>query len=721
MTSVIVPPVDLAPGMPSRVVTISATDVTEGGQSLAGQMVRFALSDTLDVTSGGDVIAKTQAEVVLDSNGEGSIRLPVYSDAVKTWCGDPDWAILVTATWGSQKAIRVPAGTSSIALSSLPPVRPLRGREKQWAITGASVTVSEGGSAGGTVTLESGVLRFALTIPRGDWKQAAITTGSVNDLTIQGSYPVHSTSVSDLPVPALGTLVHSGTAYLIQEYTTWETIPRLFARRWTGSAWAGWSQQTWRAPDVPSGTDFNALVTPGYSGVVTTSVVNGPAGAGIGLVEVLVLGSGVVQRYTTWETAPRVWLRRGATSGAGWLPWQEQPSPARITGIESRVTAIEGKTGGSGSGMKIVPLTMTAPGTPLSTTTDAGSVRWVRRYAHMPRRVRVHVSNRNPGNALNGSPLNIAAIRVGAGDADGGYTGGVVAQAGGTLLSDGSEVVTPWITVPALTDGGYLNVTVSWWGGGGTATLQHNQGGGWTAATTAAAGDATTATWTRSQTTPLHCWIEAEVPAHVPVIVAQGDSITVGTATADPVGDSWASVYAYEMGALPVILAMHGSTMTHWTAGAPRWSQFGTFDLGPIADAIVTTIGQNDLASAGITSADLTARHATFMDALRGVFPTQPVYLGEITASNKAAAVEVVRREFNTHRATLPKGERGTIPWGSAVATTDDEALRPEYTNDNLHPNTAGQAVMAGIVQSAPVTGRVLTGAQVADLAALLA
>ncbi|WP_170931833.1 hypothetical protein [Brachybacterium massiliense] len=36
MTSTIVPPVDLAPGMPSRVVTISATDVTEGGQSMAG-------------------------------------------------------------------------------------------------------------------------------------------------------------------------------------------------------------------------------------------------------------------------------------------------------------------------------------------------------------------------------------------------------------------------------------------------------------------------------------------------------------------------------------------------------------------------------------------------------------------------------------------------------------------------------------------------------------
>ena len=166
MTSTIVPPVDLAPGMPSRVVTISATDVTEGGQPLEGQMVRFALSDTLDVSSGGDVIAKTQAEVVLDSNGEGRIRLPVYDEDVKTWCGK-DWAVLVTATWGSQKAIRVPAGTSSIALSALPPVRPLRGREKQWAITGASVTVTEGGQWDATLDLSGGILNLDLTVPPG--------------------------------------------------------------------------------------------------------------------------------------------------------------------------------------------------------------------------------------------------------------------------------------------------------------------------------------------------------------------------------------------------------------------------------------------------------------------------------------------------------------------------------------------------------------------------
>lgn len=167
MTSNQVPAVDLAPGMPSRVVVISATDITEGGLSLAGQTVTFALSDSLDVTAFGDVIAKTQATVTLDSAGGGSIRLPVYDADVKTWCGQ-DWAILVSTSWGSRKAIRVTAGTSGIALSALPNIRPLTRREQQWAITGVSLNVTTGtvaGEASGTATLAGGILALNLKLP----------------------------------------------------------------------------------------------------------------------------------------------------------------------------------------------------------------------------------------------------------------------------------------------------------------------------------------------------------------------------------------------------------------------------------------------------------------------------------------------------------------------------------------------------------------------------
>ena len=587
----------------------------------------------------------------------------------------------------------------------------------------ASVTVSEGAVAGGNVSLNGGNLDLSLTIPRGDWKQATISAGSLDDLTVQGSYPVQSTSVTGLPVARLGTLVHSGVAYPVQMYVTWETVPRVFVRHFRPTGWQAWHSVGWRTPDVPYGTDFDTLTTPGYSGVVTTSVTNGPPGAGIGTVEVLALGSGVLQRYTSWDASPRVWLRRGNAAGTSFYAWEQQPTPARVASIESRLATVEESTGGGGSGMKVVPLTMTAPGTPLSSTTDGGAVRWVRRYAHMPKRVRVHVSNRNPGNAINGgTDLNLSAIRVGAGDASGGYSAGVIAQTGGVIASDGSEIVTPWTTVPGLADGGYLNITVSWWGGGGTAVLQHNQGGGWSTNDNSLAGSAGVSGWTRSQTTPLHCWIEAEVPAHTPVLVGVGDSITVGTASTDPVGDSWASVYAYEMGAVPVILAMHGSRIDHWDDPAePRFQQFPGFNLGAVADVVVSTLGQNDLVDTATTLSTLQARHEAHITALRALFPTQPVYLGEITASNKASDREVVRRDFNTWRATLPHGERGTIPWNASIATADDEALRPEYTSDSLHPNTEGQKVMAGVVEAAPVTPRVLSGAQVSALADLLA
>lgn len=167
MTSTQVPTVDLAPGMPSRVVVISATDITEGGRSLEGQTVTFALSDSLDVTAFGDVIAKTQATVTLDSAGGGTIRLPVYDENVKTWCGQ-DWAILVSTSWGSRKAIRVTAGTVPVALSALPNIRPLSRREQQWAITGVSLNVTTGtdpGVSSGTATLNGGVLGLNLVLP----------------------------------------------------------------------------------------------------------------------------------------------------------------------------------------------------------------------------------------------------------------------------------------------------------------------------------------------------------------------------------------------------------------------------------------------------------------------------------------------------------------------------------------------------------------------------
>lgn len=342
MTSVIVPPVDLAPGMPSRVVTISATDVTEGGQSLAGQMVRFALSDTLDVTSGGDVIAKTQAEVVLDADGNGSIRLPVYSDGVKTWCGDPDWVILVTATWGSQKAIRVPAGTSSIALSSLSPVRPLRGREKQWAVTGAGITVVEGSQWGASVQLVGGVLSFVITVPPGGtaYYRGVVGTALLDTVTGTGVYAqpfaANATTARGYPIQASGILTVTTEA---ASGTTWQVWDADSGRgRWKrariSGAWSAWERtdSTFQNRGLLGSRDLDGVIEDGvwhqiYSSGATTAV-NYPVDTS-GVLTVSTAGDRVYQRYSA--DADRGEFRRVQTAGV-WGAWTRTSSTLKNRG-----------------------------------------------------------------------------------------------------------------------------------------------------------------------------------------------------------------------------------------------------------------------------------------------------------------------------------------------------------------------------------------------------
>jgi len=329
MTSAIVPPVDLAPGMPSRVVTISATDVTEGGKSMAGQKVRFALSDSLDIRSGGDVIAKTAAEVVLDSSGNGSIRLPIYSDSVQTWCGK-DWAILVTSTWGSRKAIRVPAGTGDIALSSLPNIRPLSAREQLWAVTGVSLNVTTGSTAGqasGTASLNGGVLSLNPALPpagphthgqiensAGRWSVtseggAQLVVGSTERFVIGPDGVITKGSVASLT--GVGTpqgVVHAGEGAIYTETSapTAEYHKRLQWVKKTGAftnnGWdviSGYTERDIRplASNVNADATVRLMVKDGFNGIRFSNVKPQSSGA---VVE-LFASSGPLAGYApTW-------------------------------------------------------------------------------------------------------------------------------------------------------------------------------------------------------------------------------------------------------------------------------------------------------------------------------------------------------------------------------------------------------------------------------------
>lgn len=158
---------DLAPGAPSRVVDIDVTVLTEDAP-MSG-WVRFALTCDLRVPGSGKIIGKSERTVHL-TGGRGQIRVPTVSSAVVDDAQD-SWVILVQKSWQPEGyAIRVPAGTTRLNLADLPPARPLRGREKQWALSGASVavqTLPAGQPAGGSVALEGGTLRFDLRVPQG--------------------------------------------------------------------------------------------------------------------------------------------------------------------------------------------------------------------------------------------------------------------------------------------------------------------------------------------------------------------------------------------------------------------------------------------------------------------------------------------------------------------------------------------------------------------------
>ena len=466
--------------------------------------------------------------------------------------------------------------------------------------------------------------------------------------------------------------------------------------RWGGSSWTAWRRVD-GAPLVAltGGTDLDTILGPSTHSLWSgTSYPHSPEPAANAV---------LVTHYVSSTQSLQMWY---SASGQIWTRARIQGTWGAWSRVDAGAVPPPDPSVGYGAGMKVVPLAMTLANGDLSVATTAGSVRWVRSYRHMPKRVRVHVANTNPRYGRNygqTAPIALDRVVVGVGAADGSMTS-IVEAGGGTLAQDGTEWVSGWLTVPDLTDGGHVAVGAAWSGGAGTAMLHRLTGGGWTNTDPAQVASPSVAGWTWETTlTPLHCWIEAEVPARVPVIVGHGDSITCGTGAGVAVEGSWLSRHAFSEGGIPLHLAASGSNMSMWGAAGTAWGTYPGIDLDRVADAVISTMGQNDL-STDITLATLQARHADMMAALRTRFPAQPVYLGEITPSNKAAAQEQIRRDFNAWRATLPHGERGVIEWAVALSTGGlNEDMDPSYTVDGLHPNDAGYAVMVTQLGKRPV------------------
>lgn len=411
------------------------------------------------------------------------------------------------------------------------------------------------------------------------------------------------------------------------------------------------------------------------------------------------LGTITIQQWMVAEGQRQLWLR-SRRAPRDWSAW-ELVAPY----------AGSGETAAS-SGMKRVPLAFSLPAAPAENTVDAGSSRWVRSWAHMPSRVRVHVSNRNPGNQVNGGANNLLGVKIGKADAAGAMSDMREVIPAGALPTDGTELVSSWVDSPAG-DGDYLGITLGWTGG---VSQQVMDSGGWTQVTDAGWDAPSVDGWMRKDVMPFYVWIEAEVPARAPVVAGLGDSITVGRATTDPVQDSWLAVYCREMGALPLFFAQSGSSMSHWGVTDPRWaSYYPGVDFTP--DVLVFALGQNNMLD-GQTLAQQQQRFGNVRAAYSTMWPSVPVFLCGVTpSSSKSEEVAVVRRAFNDWLRTLPNGERGYFDFPAAVGDPTDSFLLPEFQGDTLHPNTAGHAAMAALLVDRPVSPMSLSDARMRALA----
>lgn len=156
------------------------------------------------------------------------------------------------------------------------------------------------------------------------WARTPISKGSLDDITIPGVYEITSASGTTGKPPlanTVGELTVMGKSYPVQTYIAWDTIPKMFYRRYINDAWGSWMPITWRHAYLTSGSDLNNVLTEGSYGFATNGILNLPESSGAtGVLEVRSPSSTVItQEILDWNNGEK-WFRRRTTSGT-WSPW----------------------------------------------------------------------------------------------------------------------------------------------------------------------------------------------------------------------------------------------------------------------------------------------------------------------------------------------------------------------------------------------------------------
>lgn len=621
MTSTQVPTVDLAPGMPSRVVTISGTDITEGGQSMAGREVVFALSDTLDVTSGGDVIAKTSATVTLDEDGNGEIRLPVYDEDVRTW-GGQEWAILVKGL-GSKKAIRVPAGSSDIALSALPNVRPLRGRELQWAITGASVVVEEGASWGASLELRGGILQLVLTVPPGGtaWYKGALGSSANLDTLADGAYVVVSGDVAEaigLPEPLNGVVESYDWVGLQRYHVKTTSEQRTWQRSRFSSGWEPWER-----------TDVNAWFRGNLDEQEATTLADLRPGLYlvryVGTAEAFDLPQRLIGQLEVIDAdSQRQIFWRPNDAGAGWGTKIEWVLATDSGGeLRDRWQRVDKAI------MRTAPVVLTSPAGDYPQADSRGAVRLPFTVPTTISKIRVHMRPWNFRTREEWGPALMTGVMIAQQDGDdsGSITGSrwYAPNVDGQTITGSEEWVSDWFYVGLTPGNTYLLSYAAEW----QDTTRNLVSGQCWSNFDLAKWDTTEPAiyqngWGGFTLNPMDVWIECEAPSDVPVwgYFESSNGVFAGNRS---VFGAYPAVHARKNGAFAAVTAAGGwSPMDETFHDAAIIERFGY--PARILDRMYLGMGAN-IAARDATAQEAIAELDQWMTVRTPALGNPPIYL----------------------------------------------------------------------------------------------
>lgn len=377
---------------------------------------------------------------------------------------------------------------------------------------------------------------------------------------------------------------------------------------------------------------------------------------------------------------------------AGLTEWQQVPrNSATATAPEAEGTARP-------AGFRTVPLAMTLPGGNAELTNTTKSVRIARKYAQMPRFVRVHVSNFNPTRLTKSPATVLDGATIARGDANGNIgTAATVFPPGVTVPADGNELVSQWVRVP---DGAGNHLTLSY-GFSNGATQQALVGGAWQTDTPDKWKDSTTEAFVKTgglDRVPFYIWIEALVHPDVQVMMLNGDSISMADGSTDPINDSWFSRAAFELGAMPTFMGQSGGAMKAWGADGYGWgNMYPGLTWAP--DVIISNLGQNDLLESPTVN-DLKTRYASVQAAYKRDFPGVPIVTADVIPYGRLAEQAPVRREFNKWLAAHNYGEVDHLKLAGVIGGPTDTENKPGLTTDGVHPNPEGHQVLADYLVS---------------------